>query len=179
MFEKETRKWLDVDGDPGDKNSPNYPLVPFTSDAKGTVFDSRGVAYKQVEHGYTYPELQKWRYTKDGKFDEEAYKASIHATIERLYSTTPKAALLLKSNKKAAQVQMAAMTAENLQVENFPPALVALASKSAVNDANAPSKEVSEAGYGEPAAASWKSNDFVVNVVYDRYVNSLCQPPLN
>jgi hypothetical protein len=90
------------------------------------------------------------------------------AEIERFYSTTPKAALLLKSNAKVAEKQMAAMTPENLQIENFPKPLLDLVSKSVADDAEVPIENVSEDSYGHPEALSWQSNDYVINVVYER-----------
>jgi hypothetical protein len=126
-------------------------------------------SFKHNEFGYTYPELQKWLFTKDGHFDQQAYFDSIHEHIERLYSTTPKTALLLKANKKVAKAQMSAMTPANLQVENFPPALLELAPKPATDGAQArlgaaaPDEE-----FGDPAHTSWENNDYVVNVVYER-----------
>ena len=96
------------------------------------------------------------------------YLNSIHKDIERLYSTTPKAALLLKSNKKAAQEQMAAMTAEKLLVKNFPPALLDMVPKPVSDRAQIPLGTVSDDAFGDPAPASWQCNDYVVNVVYER-----------
>jgi hypothetical protein len=138
------------------------------SDDQGNLFTSVTCNFKHQEFGYTYPELKKWLFTKDGQFNQEAYINSIHQDIERLYSTTPKAALLLKSNKKAAQEQMAAMTAENLLVENFPPALLDTVPKPVSDRAQAPLGTVSDDTFGDPAPASWQCNDYVVNVVYER-----------
>lgn len=127
-------------------------------------------SYKHKEFGYTYPELQKWLFTKAGQFDEKAYFASIHEHIERQYSTTPKTALLLKANKSVAKAQMHAMTPANLQVENFPPPLLEMVPKDVSDGAQAPLGAVPDDGFGNPTHASWQSDDYVVNVVYERYI---------
>lgn len=165
LFTPQTHKWLDTGA--GGEDGPETKLRPFSGD-QDTLFTSVTCSFKHEKFGYTYPELKKWRFTKDGHFDQEAYFDSIHKDIERLYSTTPKAALLLKSNEKAALTQMAAMTPENLQVENFPPPLLDMAPKPVLDSAQSPLGTVSNAAFGHPAPASWKSNDYVVNVVYER-----------
>ena len=113
---------------------------------------------------------------KDGQLNEKAYFESIHKDIERLYSTTPKATLLLKSNKKAAQAQMAAMTPENLQIENFPPPLLDMVPKAVPDRVQVPLRSISDDLFGDPAPASWQSNDYVVNVVYERFVPNQQSP---
>ncbi|KAF2501891.1 Di-copper centre-containing protein [Lophium mytilinum] len=167
LFSPETHKWLDTGA--GGRNGPEAKLSPFSTDEEGNLFTSVTCSFKHQEFGYTYPELKKWVFTKDGKFDQEAYSNSIHTEIERLYSTTPKAALLLQSNKKAARQQMAAMTAENLLVENFPPALIDMVPKPVSDSIQAPLGDISSDAFGDPAPASWQSNDYVVNVVYERF----------
>jgi tyrosinase len=166
LFSPQTYKWLDTGAE--GENGPEAKLSPFSTDDKGNLFTSVTCSFKHQEFGYTYPELKKWLFTKDGQFDQEAYFNSIHKDIERLYSTTPKAALLLKSNRKAAQQQMSAMTAENLLVENFPPALLDMVPKPVLDSAQAPLGTVSDDAFGDPVPASWQSNDYVVNVVYER-----------
>lgn len=170
LFSPQTRKWLNTGSDGGDnKDGPAAALNPFSADTKGNIFTSVACSYKHNEFGYTYPELQKWLFTKGGIFNQQAYFDSIHAQIERLYSTTPKTALLLKGNQKVAKAQMAAMTPANLQVENFPPALLEMAHKPVTNGAQAPIGKIPDDEFGNPAHASWKSNDYVANVVYERW----------
>lgn len=165
LFPLQTHKWLDTKLKEPD--GPRKDLSPFYDD-QGKVFTSETCSFKHQKFGYTYPELKKWLFIKNGQLDQEAYVDSIHKDIERLYSTTPKVALLLKSNQKAAHAQMAAMTAENLQVENFPPPLLDMVPKPVSDSAQAPLGTVSDDAFGAPAPASWQSNDYVVNVVYER-----------
>lgn len=164
LYEKETKVWLDAKGK---EHGSLTELTPFVTTEEKT-FTSVDCSFKHQEYGYTYPELQKWKFTKDGVLDRKAYTTSILAEIERFYSTTPKAALLLKSNANVAEKQMAAMTPENLQIENFPKPLLDLVSKSVADDAGVPIENVSEDSYGHPEALSWQSNDYVINVVYER-----------
>lgn len=63
---------------------------------------------------------------------------------------------------------MAAMTPENLQVEHFPEPLLDLVPKAVADDAQLPLGEIPRDGFGNPTALSWESNDYVVNVVYER-----------
>lgn len=168
LFPTQTHKWLDSGAGSDNDNGPETHLYPFSSDTKGTAFTSVTCSYKQKEFGYTYPELQKWLFTKDGHFNQQAYVDSIHEHIERQYSTTPKTALLLKANKTVAKAQMRAMTPANLQVENFPPPLLEMVPKPASGGAQAPLGAVPDDDFGNPTHASWKSNDYVANVVYER-----------
>ena len=174
LFSPQVQKWLKSGSDGGaDQDGPEASLTPFAGDTKGNIFTSVTCSYKHNEFGYTYPELQKWQFTKGGVFNQKAYFDSIHATIERLYSTTPKTALLLKPNQRAAKAQMAAMTPANLQVENFPPPLLKMVQKPETNGATngahqAPLGNPPEDEFGTPAHASWESNDYVANVVYER-----------
>lgn len=164
LYEKETKVWLDAKGtDHGSLTE----LTPFYG-AGGKPLTSLDCSFTHQKYGYTYPELKRWLFTKDGVLDRKAYTASILAEIERFYSTTPKAALLLKANAKVAAKQMAAMTPENLQIENFPKPLLDLVSKSVADDAEVPIENFTEDAYGHPEALSWQSNDYVVNVVYER-----------
>ena len=63
---------------------------------------------------------------------------------------------------------MAVMTVENLQVENFPPALLDLVPNSISDHIQTPLGTIADDAYGNPEPASWQSNDYVVNVVYER-----------
>lgn len=141
---------------------PDTGLAPFHMDAKGTPYKSVNCS-KPKQLGYTYPELQTWlaKYKTNGVFDAPKYKAALKADIELKYSTTGKSALLLAENEDVATVHLSNMTAENLEIENFPPVLAAKMS------------EVKSA-HPEPieplGQESWKQNDYIFNVVYDRYV---------
>jgi tyrosinase len=168
LYTPQTNEWLKTD-DPDE--GPQVELRPFP-DAEGNLFTSRTCTFKHQKFGYTYPELKKWQFTKDGQFDEVAYIDSITKEIERLYSTTAKAALLLKSNETVAKKQMAAMTAENIKVENFPAPLLDMVPAPVLDGAQNPLGDVtaiSEESFGDPESTSWKSNDYVANVVYERY----------
>lgn len=144
-------------------HGPKTQLAPFLGQ-DGKYFTSHTVSGIHTKQGlnYTYPELQRWQY----KTDKE-YTDSIVATIERLYSATPKTSLLLKQNVKAREIQMANMTPLNLAVENFPPPLV----EQLTQPLTLQSSETEDHAYGAPPKTlEWKNNDYVVNVVYERYV---------
>jgi hypothetical protein len=179
LFPTQTQKWLGTgagtDGPGKDQvHGPATHLFPFSKDTEGNIYTSVTCSFKHKEFGYTYPELQKWLFTKGGHFNQQAYVDAIHAHIERLYSTTPKSALLLKANKSVAKAQMSAMTPANLQVENFPPALLEMVPKPVLDGAQAPIQApregVSNDEFGNPNHTTWQNKDYVVNVVYERYI---------
>jgi tyrosinase len=58
---------------------PTAPLEPFHSNTERTTYDSDTVRH-HFSLGYTYPELQKWKYDS-----EEAYKNSIVKAVHDLY----------------------------------------------------------------------------------------------
>ncbi len=148
---------------------PDTGLAPFHMDANGRLFRSVNCS-KPKQLGYTYPELQTWlaKYKTNSIFDARKYKAALKADIELKYSTTGKSALLLPENEDIATVHLSNMTAENIEIENFPPVLAAKLS------------EV-KAAHPEPieplGQESWKENDYVCNVVYDRYVTGCPSNP--
>ena len=129
-------------------------------DSTGTPWNSIKCSFQQKDLGYTYPELKKWLdiYKANGVFDKEKFKKLLRADIEKKYSSTGKSALQLPENDRIATTHMAAMTKQNLAIENFPPALVEKATQA--------SGTVPQSA--NPPSASWEQNDYIVNVVYNR-----------
>ncbi|EAU85812.2 tyrosinase [Coprinopsis cinerea okayama7 len=62
---------------------PTDPLQPFRRDEEGHIYDSNA-SRNHLDFGYTYPELQRWKYDND-----QDYKASIIAAVDRLYQPDP------------------------------------------------------------------------------------------
>jgi len=163
------RKWLNSTDKP-ENDSPTTKLGPFCLDGNNTLHDSKTVSFKHDNFGYTYPELQRWKFPND-----DAYLRSIRVAIDALYPTTDKASLLLKDNTKPRAALMKSVTADNLRASFFPPEVVKEAPQQVREGAKVPESEVpeSEVPPDTPAEAtsthlSWESNDYVVNVVYKR-----------
>lgn len=156
LYDEKYLKWLTA------SKEAKAALSPFHIDKNGTYYDSFSCSYQQKTLGYTYPELQRWldKYKTNGAFDKQKYQTQLRKDIELKYSTTGKSLLQLPEQEQIATAHMSAMTAENLAIENFPQRLVEIAEQ-ANSEAPKPSA---------PPAASWEENDYVVNVVYDRYV---------
>ena len=139
---------------------PDTALGPFHLDTDGTLYKSADCS-KQSALGYTYPELQTWleKYKTDGVFDKKKYRDAIKTEIELKYSSTGKSALALPANEEIATIHLSNMTAKNMVIENFPPPLVERL-------------EEVKAEHPTPmeplAQESWKENDYIFNVVYDR-----------
>jgi tyrosinase len=102
LYPSEKLSWWDSDeityeDKNGEKQTltltPKTPLDPFHTDKKGTTYDSNGVQHI-ANLGYTYPELQRWKYPNDSS-GEAKYKASIVARIRELYA--PPAKLMVTS----------------------------------------------------------------------------------
>jgi tyrosinase len=77
--------WLEDRNNPENPKEPKWvltpgsPLAPFHKDAEGTTYDSNDVRHI-VDLGYTYPELQRWKFDSD-----VAYRTSITKEVNRLY----------------------------------------------------------------------------------------------
>ena len=163
LYDTKYAQWLkSPPANEGD--NPKSWLAPFHTNSSGDEYDSIECSYQQKTLGYTYPELQKWLpvYKTDGQFDPEKFKRMLRANIELRYSTTGKSTLQLSKNHDIATAHMAAMTKENLEVENFPPPV---AEKASVRTRH---RDGDQAGLGTPPRVSWEDDDYVVNVVYDR-----------
>ena len=68
---------------------PSTSLVPFHTNESGELYDSN----KQREWfpmNYTYPELQRWKYMKNGEINWDAYNVDLKLTVERLYGKQEK-----------------------------------------------------------------------------------------
>ncbi|KZS89008.1 hypothetical protein SISNIDRAFT_238434 [Sistotremastrum niveocremeum HHB9708] len=59
-------------------------LSPFHTNSEGTYYTSNKCR-EWTQYGYTYPELQRWKFVVDGKVDEEAYKDDIRTRLNELY----------------------------------------------------------------------------------------------
>ena len=149
-------KYLDWLSSPAAKDR----LAPFHTDIKGNSYTSVSCSYQRQDLGYTYPELQVWLddYKTDGQFDKQKYLLILREAIELKYSTTGKSTLQLPENDQIAAIHMSNMTTENLALETFPPMLIQKA-------------ETIKAEHPEPIAplqSIWQTNDYVIDVVYDR-----------
>lgn len=90
------------DRDPGnwaiEKNwpdTPSDPLRPFHKE-DGTYWTSNDVR-ETAPLGYTYPELEKWKYVDDqGNYDAAAHKAALHAYLHKVHNVSAKAAFLAR-----------------------------------------------------------------------------------
>lgn len=135
--------------------------------------------------GYTYPELQEWLpcYQTNGQFDAAKFQRALRTTLELKYSTTGKVVATLPGNEELAKQLMNAVPVGNLKFENFPPALVAL--HNTIKDAGTAVSTVGAVGVGLLAGfagalstpppmsvpvTSWEEQDYVLNVLYDRFV---------
>jgi hypothetical protein len=147
--------------------------------------------------GYTYPELQKWlpAYKTNGVFDRVKYEAAIRTTIEQMYSTTGKSVTLLPGMENTAKKLMSACSEKACKYENFPPGLLELR-ENLLEQAVTIAGETVKAGanlLGEVGGAlfgggmgskphgggtpkpfvdfSWESQDYICNILYDRFVS--------
>ncbi|KAL3427941.1 tyrosinase [Phlyctema vagabunda] len=147
---------------------PNISLLPFHKDTVGSTWTAASCRYQQKDLYYTYPELQRWldKYKTNGKFDEVKYQKALRTAIELKYSTTGKATLQLPQNDGLATTQLLSLNAENFQIENFPPPLVAKAQALATSKTEQQQPIVPNSS---ELQEKWEENDYVVNVLYDRF----------
>ncbi|KAJ7762839.1 hypothetical protein DFH07DRAFT_709304, partial [Mycena maculata] len=64
--------------------TPESLLAPFHKNTEGTTYDSNGVRHI-VDLGYTYPELQRWKFGTDIE-----YRINIFAQVRNLYAPPSK-----------------------------------------------------------------------------------------
>ncbi|KAL8832127.1 MAG: hypothetical protein Q9191_000449 [Dirinaria sp. TL-2023a] len=156
LYDSKYLQWLNGK-DPG----ATAALAPFHMNDHGKLYDSASCSDQRQNLGYTYPDLQVWleEYKTGGVFDKQKYQTKLRTAIELKYSTTGKFALQLPENERIATIHMSNMTAENLATEHFPPLLIQKAERIKVE-------------HPEPIAPLqdiWYANDYVVDVVYDRF----------
>jgi hypothetical protein len=70
----------------GSKITPETQLRPFHKDASGTVMVPNDVRYPYIL-GYTYPELQTWKYDPQA-YTSEQFVKDLHKTINDLYGVS-------------------------------------------------------------------------------------------
>ncbi|KAL9050230.1 MAG: hypothetical protein Q9162_006765 [Coniocarpon cinnabarinum] len=145
------------------------PLIPFSKDENRQPYTSDSCwAFKKL--GYSFPELQDWdpKFNPGGHFDRTRYEQSIRQTIELLYSTTGKTVLQLPENAKLATVHLSQLNAQNLTVEQFPPALAEKAEQ-VMSPLGRAAVVQNRPLVVNHSSDSWESNDYIVNVLYDRF----------
>lgn len=139
-------------------------LAPFSKDAKGTLWNSTD-CQDTFKLNYTYPELQKWKFTSGGTLQAKEYRASINRAIDSKYSTTAKAVLTLPENAELAKRHLLSLNTGNLAVEHFPTLLM----DQAQSLLGAPAPPAAVAPTLVSAPESWSTPDYVVNVLFDRF----------
>ena len=100
--------------------------TPFHMDEKGTPYTPVVCSFPQNHLSHTYPEMQRSleKYRESDVFDEQKYQADIRKSIDLKHSTTDKRILTLNKNTVIGKDLIAAMSTENLAVEELPPTLV-------------------------------------------------------
>lgn len=124
--------------------TPTTLLAPFHCDSEGDYYTSDAVRY-WTTLGYTYPELQRWKYDDDTK-----YIKSINKALKNLYSTTA--------------VATAAAT------EKLTTAASALKRSELASTKDALLKFISD---GERGPRYRLHDDYVINIRYERFVRTL------
>jgi tyrosinase len=76
----------------GTRNKPSDPLRPFHKDEAGTYWTSNDCR-DVTPLGYTYPGLEKWRYTASGTYDRESHLKAVRKDLNRKYNSARIAAL--------------------------------------------------------------------------------------
>lgn len=185
MFTDTYKEWLRIGDDlvenpkdpkgpkiPNPKGTPNTKLAPFASNEENELYLPESTSYKHTQFGYTYPELQPWEFET-----REQYLQAIRERIDRLYTTTSTMALLLPENRDAAEQQMKMMTVANFELENIPAPLLELAPveviKRSTKNVLRGIDDYNNATFGvADEDLSWNSEDYVANILYERYVST-------
>jgi tyrosinase len=126
------------------RDLPSDPLRPFRKDGGNywTSNDTRAT----VPHGYTYPELEKWKHVDShGNYDAAAHKEALAAYVNTRYNAAARAAV---------KAQLTADPSDSPQISSNKPNLLQL--QIATPDPR-------------PAQDIIGFNDYVVNIVYNRF----------
>jgi hypothetical protein len=81
--------------------TPNTGLRPFHKDTAGTLMKPKDVRWP-YKLGYTYPELQTWKYKPEG-YSSEPFIASLRETINELYGVSRKQLIDATNNIKGVE----------------------------------------------------------------------------
>lgn len=123
----------------GHKDKPADPLRPFHKDASGDYWTSSDVK-ETTALGYTYPDLEKWRYTNsDGSYNKQKHINDLTRKLNSMY------------NGDWSATQKSKLTADPGQSDG--PRLMSL-------------RALQTTTQKEPV--DLKVHDYVVNVIYEK-----------
>lgn len=127
------------------RDLPSDHLRPFHKDEEGHYWNSNDIR-ETAPLGYTYPELEKWKYMDgQGNYDAAHHKETLKAYINRRYNSAAKAAVKARLTADPGESHDSSRKPNLLQLQLTTPD---------------PTPEDDIIGF----------NDYIVNVVYNRHV---------
>ena len=175
-------------------DKPLDPLRPFHKNFDGDYWTSAD-AREVTALDYTYPELEKWKYVNgDGSYDRDMHISALHEYLNRNYNSAWAAAEKAKLTDDPGQsagiepASIASLTALTKQAEKAKLTddtiqsagieLDSIASLTALTDSPGKRDRIELASMASLTALTKQSpmdleiDDYVVNVVYEKYVLS-------
>ncbi|KAK4227792.1 common central domain of tyrosinase-domain-containing protein [Podospora fimiseda] len=145
--DRDTGNWAIRRNNP---DRPTDPLRPFHKDETGTTYWNSNDIRDTAPLGYTYPELEKWKYIDaEGNYDHDAHKAALSVYLNTSYNAAARAAFLATATRnpgeEAQDPESAKPTLQGLQLFSSPPT---------------------------PKADIIGYDDYVVNIIYNRFALS-------